>query len=91
METLLVKTLWTSLVPWISKTFLITGLENSMNITPKVAEGADDELVFCERGDAKALSLFTGFGSSPKEISFHGEAEVCSIFTNFESSPLKAL
>merc|ERR1719209_2123306 len=43
----------------------IAGLENSMNITPKVAEGADDELVFCERGDEKlsdgAEKLFQKF------------------------------
>ena len=35
----------------ISQTVSIVGLESSMNITPRVAEGADDELVFCEKGE----------------------------------------
>ena len=38
-----------------------------MNITPKVVEGADDELVFCERGKAESHSLSNGFESSPQK------------------------
>merc|ERR1719209_1774647 len=43
----------------------IAGLEKSMNITPRVAEGADDELVFCEKSEEKlshgAEKLFQKF------------------------------
>ena len=43
----------------------ISGLEKSMNITPRVADGPDDQLVFCEKTDAKlsdgAEKLFQKF------------------------------
>ena len=46
----------------------IVGLESSMNITPRVAEGADDELVFCEKGE---FSLSPYIEYSPKKVSFN--------------------
>ena len=40
-----------------------------MNITPRVAEGADDELVFCEKGE---FSLYPNvfFNILPKNLCF---------------------
>ena len=69
------KTLCTSSVPCVSKTFLFSGLENSMNITPKVSEGADDELVFCERGEPEACSLL--------KLHSDKETQVCLLSTGF--------
>ena len=46
-----------------------------MNITPRVAEGADDELVFCEKGE---FSLYPNmfFNILPKKLMLRrGETE----------------
>ena len=51
METLLVKPVKTAICSVSFTNDSVAGLEKSMNITPRVAEGADDELVFCEKGE----------------------------------------
>ena len=53
----------------------VAGLEKSMNITPRVAEGADDELVFCEKSE---FSLDTYFESVPQKHFFQPGEEKLS-------------
>merc|ERR1712226_1188023 len=53
----------------------ISNLENIMNITPKISEGADDDLVFCEKPEiglsAGAEKLFQKFVTHSRAKGFH--------------------
>ena len=68
METLLVKPVKTAICSVSFTNDSVAGLEKSMNITPRVAEGADDELVFCEKSE---FSHYTDFDSFPPKYLFN--------------------